>query len=63
MGILLDEKVDENKLLSLRLQKMQQESTEFEKEFKKWEKSFEADQKVKIAMIDKLQCEMERLTG
>lgn len=63
MGILLDEKVGENKLLSLRLQKMQQESTEFEKEFKKWEKSFEADQKVKIAMIDKLQCEMERLTG
>lgn len=41
---------------------MQSESNEFEIEFKKWEKSFEADQKVKIAMIDKLQCEMERLT-
>ena len=41
---------------------MQRESNEFEVEFKKWEKSFEADQKVKIAMIDKLQCEMERLT-
>jgi len=40
---------------------MQLESTVFELEFKKWEKSFEADQKVKIAKIDKLQCEIEKL--
>lgn len=40
---------------------LQVESSEFESEFKKWEKQFEADQKVKIAKIDKLQCELEKL--
>ena len=62
LGVALDEKINENKQITQSLQKMQRESNEFEVEFKKWEKSFEADQKVKVAMIDKLQCEMERLT-
>jgi len=62
LGVALDEKINENKQITQSLQKMQRESNEFEIEFKKWEKSFEADQKVKVALIDKLQCEMERLT-
>jgi cupin superfamily acireductone dioxygenase involved in methionine salvage len=61
LSLALEEKINENKQITQNLQKMQHESNEFEVEFKKWEKSFEADQKVKIAMIDKLQCELERL--
>ena len=61
LSLSLQEKVNENKILNQNLQVMQIEAREFEIEFKKWEKSFEADQKVKIAKIDKLQCEIEKL--
>ena len=61
LSLSLQEKVNENKILNQNLQVMQTEAREFEIEFKKWEKSFEADQKVKIAKIDKLQCEIEKL--
>jgi hypothetical protein len=43
LGLALEEKVNENKQITQSLQKMQRESNEFEIEFKKWEKSFEAD--------------------
>ena len=40
---------------------MRTEAKEFKEGFKQWEKSIKAESKFKIAQIDKLQCETERL--
>ena len=40
---------------------MKSEAKEFRDSFKQWERSIKSEQKLKVAQIDKLQCEKEHL--